>query len=287
MTIRFVPLSAANISQVLALKASESQCVDGSYVSQTLAWHSNSLFWSRAILEDQTNDIVGVFVVNLEIDDQRSPALYLPLVDAKFQGRGYGSAAMRYIIDTFRPQFKHLSVSTASSFFERFGFRANQINFPEGNFPAARVLTDAALPPVELRPVDATNLQQILEMNLHPGGIVTHQTIAKILTKAGVFLYWRRAVYLNKTLVGVVVLNMEPDDGDVPFLNLIAIDANFQAQRLGTAVVQELVRRLGRNSKRLRTSTSPTIGPIRFYKSLGFSRIGMLPNGAALLALEL
>ena len=57
----------------------------------------------------------------------------------------------------------------------------------------------------------------------------TTEKVARMLLRGGFNFDYQRGIYYEKSLVGEVALIMEIDDGDVPSLNLLVIDKNFQS----------------------------------------------------------
>lgn len=106
---------------------------------------------------------------------------------------------------------------------------------------------------------------------------------------------WYRAVYVDATPVGFVMLgdNVPPGDDRYPwryFLWRLLIDERFQRQGYGTAKLNALVAELQNRSDAdaLFTSAVPGDGsPLSFYEQYGFARTGQIFDDEIVLRLDL
>ena len=103
-------------------------------VAQCLA-EAAELDWWRPVGIYDGDTAVGFAMYGLFIDEEPGGRVWLDrlLIDARFQGRGYGSAALSGLLarirDEYHPQRVYLSVvkgnSAATALYRKFGFRFN------------------------------------------------------------------------------------------------------------------------------------------------------------------
>jgi diamine N-acetyltransferase len=96
MTVTVRPITAENWQQCIALRATEGQerFVASNLFSLTQATYQSDL-WPYGIYADET--MVGFVLYGRDADDGRYWILRL-MVDARYQGKGYGRAAMAVVI---------------------------------------------------------------------------------------------------------------------------------------------------------------------------------------------
>ncbi len=297
-SVRLVELSRENEAAVLRLRGTLDQSVNALGMTQVLAWRNHYFYWCRVIaVRDQ---VVGIVVINTEIDDERAPFLHLILIDKEHQRKCYGKAAMGLVLDLFGKCFKHMSLVTSESngaagFYEKLGFTKSDLVHEEGkvflrvNFDNKRIDADLEIDncldtKVSFRKVDQSNLQDIMELAVKEDQPVQPLSVARELFRAGFYPYWQRAIYYDSRPLGLVIVNMEVEDGDVPFLNLFMIDRNFQGLGTGKIALGHLISILRRFCKQLNLCTHPTHGPIDFYRKLGFVETGQFFGEKAVLS---
>ena len=290
--VELITISGENVDEVCKLKAKPEQNCNELDVMKCLAWTHHSMFWLRAIKSGDL--IVGMLGVSLDPQDDRSPLLSILLIDVTYQCKGFGKAVMNGLLAEFSKLYRFLTVKIPAGvegFFERFGF--HRLSECEGSIRMIKTFSDTPAlrrvcpqRAVLFKPIDALNFKQVLEIELPHDSIITPIRVARQFFAGGYFFHWERAIYCDETLVGYVVLNLEPQDGDTPFLNHIVIDKKYQTQGIGSAVIVELFNLLSRFCKRLTVSTSATLGAIGFYDKFGFKHIGTRPNGGLLLVKE-
>ena len=288
-------LSSENESKVCKLRAKAGQSVDPLGMMQVLAWSKHYFYWCRVIVSQ--DEVVGIIVINLEIKDKRAPFIHLLLIDAAHQGKGYGLEAMQRVIQVFSRCFKFLNLETDSGtvkFYEKLGFRT--VRHAENDKVSMQIAWSDTRPVTQmaqsvdsmsLRMIDATNLQGILELSVKSDQPVQPLSVAREIFRGRFYQYWTRAIYVKEEPVGVMIVNMEPEDGDVPFLNMLMVDQTCQGRGIGKSAIQLIVKDLSRFCKTLSLCTHPIDGPVGFYQALGFKLTGAYMGEKVVLAIDL
>jgi diamine N-acetyltransferase len=130
-----------NRAAIEALVVTEVQSDYVASVSESLleaVEHPDAKPWSRAIYAD--DDPVGFVMISdgIEVDDARYVGpyyLWRLLVDHRFQGQGYGTAALDLVVDHVRtrPDARTFLVSyvigpaSPAAFYEQYGFRVTGV----------------------------------------------------------------------------------------------------------------------------------------------------------------
>ena len=129
MNVTLQEITEDTLSDVLSLEVREDQRTFVPPVSVSIAEaHFSRSAWFRAIYADDTP--VGFVMLYL---DATTPeyTLWRLLIDHRFQGKGYGSAAMKQVIEFIQslPESHEFEVAfrseagNPSRFFEKFGFQ--------------------------------------------------------------------------------------------------------------------------------------------------------------------
>lgn len=139
MSVTFKEITRENLREVLALEVAEAQrkFVASVAVSIAQAHFYPETAWFRAVYADDAP--VGFVMLSVKSGE---PVLILRLlIDARHQGRGYGTEAVRLIVEhvrRIRPQDKALLVSHEPTeghpgpFYERLGFAYTGEKDPDG-----------------------------------------------------------------------------------------------------------------------------------------------------------
>ena len=129
-------ITAETVRTICELKVSDSQkqFVTPNAISIAEAYFREEA-WFRAIYADDTP--VG-FAMLYEVPKHGSYAIWRFMIDARYQGRGYGSKAMELVIDRIRskPDVKHFTTHVVreergpESFYRKFGFELTGRKLP-------------------------------------------------------------------------------------------------------------------------------------------------------------
>ncbi len=134
MQLHFETAAAHNSGALFSLRPADGQAGFVESVAQCLA-EAAELDWWRPVGIYDGDTAVGFAMYGLFIDEEPGGRVWLDrlLIDARFQGRGYGSAALSGLLacirDEYHPPRVYLSVvkgnSAATALYRKFGFRFN------------------------------------------------------------------------------------------------------------------------------------------------------------------
>ncbi|MFZ1490105.1 MAG: GNAT family N-acetyltransferase [Ilumatobacteraceae bacterium] len=147
--------------------------------------------------------------------------------------------------------------------------------------------------PVELHPIDEDNVGAVFHLSVapHQEGFVAANAWSLAQALAEHDIAWPRAIVADGTVVGFLMLEIDPDDEDGrPFwLWRLMIGAAHQGHGYGRAALGLAVEELrSRGAEELYTSWVPgDAGPVGFYLGLGFVPNGEIDDGEVVARLVL
>ncbi len=130
MTVELRPVTAANWRECVGLRTTDAQADFVATNVISLAQAYVEPYWiPEAIYGD--GPMVGFVMHGRDPDDDEAPWVLRLMVDARFQGRGYGREAMRQVIERYRatPDTPVLAISyepenvVAAKLYAQLGFR--------------------------------------------------------------------------------------------------------------------------------------------------------------------
>lgn len=143
---------------------------------------------------------------------------------------------------------------------------------------------------MDLRPVDATNIDEVLALEVRPSQRRFVANNARSLAEAWAHREraWPRACYAGGELVGFIMLDLGEPEGLVLWRMLVG--AEHQGRGHGRAILEAVVAhaRTLPGRQRLFTSYVPGDGsPGPFYERHGFRPTGEVDEGEVVLVLDL
>jgi len=139
--LKFVPVSRENWQAVTGLSLLPEQkaflWVNASSLVECLYDASMQPY---AILADES--VVGLLVFGRDSEDSACCFIYHLMIDGKAQGKGYGKAAMQWLMDTCKEQYERILLSyepeneAARAFYAKLGFQETAFNEAWGEMNA-------------------------------------------------------------------------------------------------------------------------------------------------------
>ena len=208
------------------------------------------------------------------------------LVDAQYQGRGYGRRIMERMLEAF-PGDRTVSLQCLpcpggpAGFFETIGF------VPTGEMSGEEVImrwVPGARAParqqVSLRPITAANLAYLC--SLDPRGPVAPNAVSVVQghfeVGASLRTVYLRAIYAGELPVGLIMLGEDRSEEEPEFfLWRLMVDARHQRAGYGSRALELLLDhvRTRPGAQEMVTSCDPgPDGPEVFYRKMGFEPTG-------------
>ena len=248
----------------------------------------NENAWQRAIYAGETP--VGMVVVHLDPAQGRHFGYHF-MIDARYQGKGYGFQATQKVIETVKslPNAASLSLSYhpgeggPAPFYQRLGFvetgavidgdeRVMLLEFPPER-EKALPSTPESVEAVSLREITDETLRSVLRLEVSEA---QKQFVAPNAVSIAQAHYsdkaWFRAIYAGETPVGFVMLYIDTAEPDY-FLWRYMIDARHQGKGYGFQAMQQVIAFVKTlpNAKSFSLSFHPGEGsPKPFYEKCGF-----------------
>lgn len=287
MDIRLKPVTRDNWEEALLLRVTEEQAKFVPTVAVSLAKVSikpdgdQVEYLPFAIYDGER--IVGFIMHAFEADTRDSFWINGFLIDARFQGRGYGKAAFATMLRHIQkrsPQCMeirltvHPANATARRLYEGFGFRDTGKLF--GDEMLYRLpLAKEQLCLERVSELFTTELQHLVTEATAEGHLFMQRLVEEYeygknrFDKAGEALFVAR---LDERIVGVCGLNLDPyeRDPDVGRVRHLFVEQSVRKMGIARALVSEVVREAANHYRVLLLRTrNPEADQL--YRSLGFS----------------
>ncbi|HYF66021.1 MAG TPA: GNAT family N-acetyltransferase [Herpetosiphonaceae bacterium] len=277
METRLVPITSANVHEVLGLRAAEPSSAAALAVAAATPGRQ-----ARAIIDAESGATVGLLVHGPDAASGRWRISDL-LIDERFRRRGYGRSAIGRLVAELGPRRAVSQIyartpesGQAAGFVAALGFAAAG----DGAIALALPARAWAAPQVSLRDVTLENARACIGLAVGAEQARFVASNAASLVQSKFEPHWlTKAIYDGETMVGFVMYGRDPDFG-WGVLRLM-IDESFQGRGYGRAAMRLVlaeIRAAGGDSVGVSYEADNGVAR-RLYHSLGFVETGEQPFG--------
>lgn len=288
MNIRFMPVTRGNWEEALLLRVTKEQAGFVPTVAVSLAKVSikpdgeQVEYLPFAIYDGEL--MVGFIMHAFEADTRDSYWINGFLIDARFQGRGYGKAAFAAMLRHIQKRSPHcmdirLTVhpanATARRLYEGFGFRDTGKLFGDEMLYRLPLEKEQPFSLERVSELFTTEIQHLVTEATEEGHLFMQRLVEEYeygqnrFDKAAEALFVAR---LDERIVGVCGLNLDPyeRDPDVGRVRHLFVEQSVRKMGIARALVSEVVREAASHYRVLLLRTSNPAAD-QLYRSLGFS----------------